>query len=83
MSYKTDLLLGNDSTRQSNERGLPRESIVKKGNKHYKQILYESTGFAKPKEMVAIMGPSGSGKTSLLNALSQRLGLNAGAYTTG
>ena len=29
------------------------------------------------------MGPSGSGKTSLLNALSQRLGLNAGAFTTG
>ena len=29
------------------------------------------------------MGPSGSGKTSLLNALSQRLGLNVGAYTTG
>ena len=33
--------------------------------------------------MVAIMGPSGSGKTSLLNALSQRIGLSQGSYTNG
>ena len=37
----------------------------------------------KPKEMVAILGPSGSGKTSLLNALSQRLGLSAGSFMKG
>ena len=29
------------------------------------------------------MGPSGSGKTSLLNALSQRIGLSAGSFTEG
>ena len=32
---------------------------------------------------MAILGPSGSGKTSLLNALSQRLGLSSGSYATG
>ena len=33
--------------------------------------------------MVAILGPSGSGKTSLLNALSQRLGLSSGSFIKG
>ena len=33
--------------------------------------------------MVAILGPSGSGKTSLLNALSQRIGLSKGSYMHG
>ena len=33
--------------------------------------------------MVAILGPSGSGKTSLLNALSQRLGLSSGSFVKG
>ena len=33
--------------------------------------------------MVAIMGPSGSGKTSLLNTLSQRIGLSQGSFTRG
>ena len=33
--------------------------------------------------MVAILGPSGSGKTSLLNALSQRLGLSPGSFMKG
>jgi Fe-S cluster assembly ATPase SufC len=35
-----------------------------------KQILTSSNGFAKPKELMAIMGASGSGKTSLLNVLA-------------
>ena len=33
--------------------------------------------------MVAILGPSGSGKTSLLNALSQRIGLSRGSFVDG
>ncbi len=45
-----------------------------------KQILTNSNGFAKPKELMAIMGASGSGKTSLLNVLAQRMSLSPG-YT--
>ena len=56
---------------------------MKKGGGFYKQILFEATGFVKPREMVAILGPSGSGKTSLLNALSQRLGLSYKSYLKG
>ena len=62
---------------------MPKENVIKKNNKFYKQILFDSTGFVKPNEMVAILGPSGSGKTSLLNVLSQRLGSSKGAYKTG
>lgn len=35
-----------------------------------KRILTNVSGYAKPKEMIAIMGASGSGKTSLLNVLA-------------
>ena len=63
--------------------GIPKEHIVKRRGGFYKQILFESTGFVKPREMVAILGPSGSGKTSLLNALSQRLGLSYKSYLKG
>jgi ATP-binding cassette, subfamily G (WHITE), eye pigment precursor transporter len=48
-----------------------------------KQILDNVTGYARPREMVAIMGASGSGKTSLLNILGQRLDLSAGASING
>lgn len=51
--------------------------------KQYKQILSDVTGYAKPKELVAIMGASGSGKTSLLNVLAQRLALSPGAILEG
>ena len=48
-----------------------------------KKILNNVTGFARPKEMVAIMGASGSGKTSLLNILGQRLDLSRGSKING
>lgn len=48
-----------------------------------KKILNNVSGYAKPKEMVAIMGASGSGKTSLLNVLAQRLALSPGAVVEG
>lgn len=48
-----------------------------------KQILTKTNGYAKPKEMMAIMGASGSGKTSLLNVLAQRLALSPGSVLEG
>lgn len=39
-------------------------------DKDMKEIIHNVNGYAKPREMVAIMGPSGSGKTSLLNVLA-------------
>jgi ATP-binding cassette, subfamily G (WHITE), eye pigment precursor transporter len=53
------------------------------GKKSMKRILTNISGFAKPKEMVAIMGASGSGKTSLLNVLAQRLALSPGSKLDG
>ncbi|CDW81306.1 abc transporter family protein [Stylonychia lemnae] len=48
-----------------------------------KKILTNISGYAKPKEMIAIMGASGSGKTSLLNVLAQRLALSPGSVLSG
>lgn len=48
-----------------------------------KRILNDVTGYAKPKELVAIMGPSGSGKTTLLNVLSQRISYSPGSNLAG
>ena len=53
------------------------------GNVRMKQILNDVSGYAKPKEMLAIMGSSGCGKTSLLNVLAQRLALTPGALMEG
>ena len=62
---------------------LSQESIKFYKQKRYKRILSNISGYAKPKEMVAIMGASGSGKTSLLNVLAQRLALSPGAILEG
>lgn len=48
-----------------------------------KQILNNVSGYAKPKEILAIMGASGSGKTSLLNVLAQRIFMSKGAKRDG
>jgi len=45
--------------------------------------LHNASGYAKPREMLAIMGASGSGKTSLLNILGQRLEQSKGCKVTG
>ena len=58
-------------------------NIKSHGNKRMKRILTNVSGYAKPKEMVAIMGASGSGKTSLLNVLAQRLALSPGSDLEG
>ena len=65
-------------------KGLPTATyLTREDGKSYRQILFNSQGYVKPKEMVAIIGPSGSGKTSLLNALSQRTQLSAGSAVDG
>jgi ABC-type multidrug transport system ATPase subunit len=45
--------------------------------------LFDTSGYVKPGEFVAIMGPSGSGKTSLLNILAQRMTLSKSSTMTG
>ena len=69
---------------ENKARGLPIATYVtREDKKSYRQILFNSQGFVKPREMVAIIGPSGSGKTSLLNALSQRTQLSRGSAVEG
>lgn len=55
----------------------------KSNGRRMKQILTASNGYAKPREMMAIMGASGSGKTSLLNVIAQRLALTPGSDLDG
>jgi ATP-binding cassette, subfamily G (WHITE), eye pigment precursor transporter len=63
-----------------NEAGI---NVKVANGRRMKQILTQSNGFAKPKEMMAIMGASGSGKTSLLNVLAQRMALSPGYTLNG
>ena len=63
--------------------GLPKQSLVCKGENYYKQIVTSQTGYVLPGEMVAIIGPSGSGKTSLLNVLCHRTATSAGSIKEG
>jgi ABC-type multidrug transport system ATPase subunit len=65
---KMETTLGNSYNESSNiDLSL---NVTNFGNKTMKKILSNVSGFAKPKELVAIMGASGSGKTSLLNFLA-------------
>ena len=48
-----------------------------------KQVVFNSCGYAKPGELVAIMGPSGSGKTTLLSAIAHRTHDYRGAKVDG
>ncbi|KAI5071323.1 hypothetical protein GOP47_0013574 [Adiantum capillus-veneris] len=51
-------------------------TISDKSKPGIKSLLQNSTGFAEPSNMMAIMGPSGSGKSTLLDALAGRLSPN-------
>jgi len=47
---------------------------------NYRQrIVKRATGYALPGQTLYIIGASGSGKTSLLNLISDRVGLTKGA----
>lgn len=65
-----DANVGDYISSENKSKGLPAPTYVDRENKSFRQILFNQTGYVKPREMVAILGPSGSGKTSLLNVLS-------------
>ena len=63
--------------------GLPKPLITREKGRWLKQVLFNSSGYVRPKEMVAILGPSGSGKTSLLNVIGQRTGVSQSSFSHG
>jgi ABC-type multidrug transport system ATPase subunit len=50
---------------------------------HKREVLRGCTGFIAPGHVTYIMGSSGAGKTSLLNAISDRIGVRPGDSLTG
>ena len=46
-----------------------------------KTVLNQVSGYAKPRQVLALIGPSGSGKTSLLNAISGRTSFDSGVIS--
>ena len=82
-AHKRDLLIESKQPKVNEATGIPEPTIRQTNQGFFKQVLQTTSGFVKPKEMVAIMGPSGSGKTSLLNVLSQRSALSNGSYIKG
>ena len=80
---KRDLLIEDRQPKINEATGIPEPTIRQNNQGFFKQVLQNTSGFVKPREMVAIMGPSGSGKTSLLNVLSQRSALSNGSFIKG
>ena len=63
---------------------LNRRDAKLRGVKTYKQRIVKGvSGYALPGQALYIMGSSGAGKTSLLNILSDRIGVKRGDHLSG